>query len=283
MLIFNSTFFKQFLCVPACFLPLSFVLKFCEKTARQTKNKNKTLKMDALPDPSNKDKELELELELDGYACDTYARGEGSSQSSESVDYDDQDQDEKPETPHVALAHRDSTHVSASTVRKHKTPREPERVRNTDQDRTDDFIAELRIALNKLATTTDPLPLPAACIALSKTMSEPDRLRSTIEAITEDAAGPFDSADVHAAQQLLEEKQAAAEHAKTVRIRITESAGSVAMLADACNRRWIAMEALVAKGILDRDDAFFTYLLEKLFVERRRVIALIWKLGAEYA
>ena len=114
-------------------------------------------------------------------------------------------------------------------------------------------------------------------------MSEPDRLRSTIEAITEDAAGPFDSADVHAAQQLLEEKTAAAEHAKTVRIRITESAGSVAMLADACNRRWIAMEALVAKGILDRDDAFFSYLLEKLFVERRRVIALIWKLGAEYA
>lgn len=140
-----------------------------------------------------------------------------------------------------------------------------------------------RAALLQLSKTTDPLPMPAACVAFAKTLDEPERLRAVIEAMTEDPSSPFDSSDVHAAQLLLEEKTADAKRAQDAGIVVSERAGKVATLADACNRRWTAIERLVSKGVLNHNDDFFSYLLTKLFEQRRRVIESIWDLGSEYA
>jgi len=166
-------------------------------------------------------------------------------------------------------------------------PREADYARShapTPAETADKAREDFYAALLPLATTTDPLPLPTACVEYSRMLTEPDRLRAAIEAMTEDAAGPFTRQDVEKAQELLEVKTAEAERAGLAGISaISERVGTVANLAEACNRRWRAIEALIAKGHLNHGDALLAHLIEKFFLERRLVIARIAELGVEYA
>jgi hypothetical protein len=156
----------------------------------------------------------------------------------------------------------------------------PRRSHNEKEKETsDDFYA----ALLSLATSTDPLPLPSACVEFARMLTEPERLRAAIEAMTEDATGPFTREDVEKAQELLEVKTAEAERIGKAGISaISERVGAVANLAEACNRRWKAIEALIAKGHLCHGDAMLAHLIDKYFLERRHVIARIAELGVEY-